>query len=266
MSNNNNVNNDYVTLKECVELEDLKALDRERNKGHNKTGKGQELPGFDKGYVLDEAEDFSELYSKNMASITVNNNAECTVNNTVNSALNNPVGYPVNSAVNSTVNNALNTVNSPVNNSVNSPVNSTVDTLDNTGIGYGVTSIKPRKRGLDATMKKCAELLVMKDVNGMSNDEIAAAIGIDRSTLYRWKQRPDFNNYLNQLADEFQRSFLADAFVELRKIMYSGKTHEKLKALELILKNQGRLKDVNEVKATVEQDIDVTAILNNLGV
>ena len=47
---------------------------------------------------------------------------------------------------------------------------------------------------VDSNMKRCAELLVMKDINGMDNNQIAEECGIDRSTLYRWKQRPDFRS------------------------------------------------------------------------
>lgn len=119
---------------------------------------------------------------------------------------------------------------------------------------------------VDANMRKCAELLVMKDINGLDNNAIAEECGIDRSTLYRWKQRKDFNDYMNQVAEEFQRSFLSDAYGELRKIMLYGKSHERLKAIELMLKNQGRLKDVQETTANVQAEISVDDMLKSLGV
>ena len=119
--------------------------------------------------------------------------------------------------------------------------------------------------GLSATQKKACELLIMKDINKMSNDDIAEAVGVDRSTLYRWKQKKEFNDYLNNLADEFQRSFLSEAFSELRKIMAYGKSHEKLKAIELVLKNQGKLKETTDINATVKQDVDVDTFLKELG-
>lgn len=122
------------------------------------------------------------------------------------------------------------------------------------------------KSGLSASQKKCAELIVMKDINKMNMNDIAEEIGVNRSTVFRWKQNKEFNDYMNSLADEFQRSFLADAFGELRKIMAYGKPHEKLKAIELVLKNQGKLKENTEVTATVKTDVDVDAFLNSLGV
>lgn len=119
---------------------------------------------------------------------------------------------------------------------------------------------------LDANMRKACELLVMKDINGLSNDQIAEQCGVNRSTLYRWKQRKDFNDYLNELTEEFQRSFLSDAYSELRKIMMYGKSHEKLKAIELMLKNQGRLKEIRETTATVESEINVKQLFKELGI
>lgn len=119
---------------------------------------------------------------------------------------------------------------------------------------------------LDGNMRKACELLVMRDINGMSNDQIAEECGVNRSTLYRWKQKPEFNDYLNELTEEFQRSFLSDAYSELRKIMLYGKSHEKLKAIELMLKNQGRLKDVKETTAKVETELNVGALFKELGI
>ena len=141
--------------------------------------------------------------------------------------------------------------------------------------GTGTECEKLEKRGqyatrknnrLDANMRKAAELLVMRDINGMSNDQIAKECGVNRSTFYRWKQKPEFNDYLNELTEEFHRSFLSDAYSELRKIMLYGKAHEKLKAIELMLKNQGRLKDVKETTAKVETELNVGALFKELGI
>lgn len=120
--------------------------------------------------------------------------------------------------------------------------------------------------GLSASQKKACELLVMKDINQLTYEQIAEECGVNRSTLYRWKQDKAFNDYLNSLADEFQRSFLSDAFAELRKIMNYGKPSEKLKAVELILKNQGKLKDNTEINTTVNNEINMEDILKNLGI
>lgn len=127
------------------------------------------------------------------------------------------------------------------------------------------TGARMKKAGLSATQKKCAELIVMKDVNKMTMQQVADEIGVNRSTVFQWKSTPEFNDYMNSLADEFQRSFLSEAFGELRTILQHGKTHEKLKAIEIMLKNQGRLKEQTEVKATVKQEVNVDDFLKELG-
>lgn len=136
-----------------------------------------------------------------------------------------------------------------------------METENFTGQKYG--NIK--KAGLTATQKKCAELLVMKDVNKMNINDIAEEIGVNRSTIFRWKQTKEFNDYMNTMADEFQRSFLPDAFGTLRTILQYGKTHEQLKAVELILKNQGKLKDNTEATVSVKQEVDVNEFMKSLG-
>lgn len=128
------------------------------------------------------------------------------------------------------------------------------------------TRERKKNNRLDANQRKACELLVMRDINGLSNDQIAEECGVNRSTLYRWKQKPEFNDYLNELTEEFQRSFLSDAYAELRKIMIYGKSHEKLKAIELMLKNQGRLKDVKETTAKVETELNVQSLFKELGI
>ena len=53
------------------------------------------------------------------------------------------------------------------------------------------------KSGLSATQKKCAELIVMKDINKMNMNDIAEEIGVNRSTIFRWKQSKEFTMTLS---------------------------------------------------------------------
>jgi len=118
---------------------------------------------------------------------------------------------------------------------------------------------------LTATQKKCIELLVIKDIERKTNNQIAEELGIDRATLYRWKNKPEFNDALIERAEEFNRSFLPDTYGTLRNIMAYGSDAHKLKAIELMLKNQGRLKDVQEQTTTVKADISTEDVLRELG-
>lgn len=111
---------------------------------------------------------------------------------------------------------------------------------------------KHTKKPLDASMKKVAEELALKGVTGKSEYQIAEENGINRSTLYRWKLRPDFNDYLQEVADEFQRGALNEAYTVLQKLLNSHNEKTQIKAVELVLKNQGRLKEVQDTNITVE--------------
>lgn len=113
---------------------------------------------------------------------------------------------------------------------------------------------KPRKV-LKPEQYKAIALMVYKDVNGLTNAQIAQEVGVNETTLYAWKKKPLFNNELLKQSEEVQRSFLADTYSQLRVLINSNKVNagNKLKAIELLLKNQGRLKDVQEVHQIVEE-------------
>lgn len=112
-----------------------------------------------------------------------------------------------------------------------------------------------KRKRLEANQLKAISLLVSKDVNGMTNEEIAEEVGVNPSTLYRWRKDSRFNDELIAQAEEIQRTFLADTYSSLRSIIAnkSAKDGTKLKAIELMLKNQGRLKEVHDTSVTVEE-------------
>lgn len=125
--------------------------------------------------------------------------------------------------------------------------------------------MKKSRKVLKPEQYKAIALMVYKDVNGLTNEQIAREVGVNPSTIYEWKKREDFNNELLRQSEEVQRSFLADTYTQLRTIINSNKVNagNKLKAIELVLKNQGRLKDVQEVTQTTE-DKSLTDLLNEL--
>lgn len=106
-----------------------------------------------------------------------------------------------------------------------------------------------KRTALKPEQYKAIALMVYKDVNGLTNDMIAKEVGVNPSTLYEWKKQGYFNEELIKQSEEVQRSFLADTYTQLRMIINNDKvqTGNKLKAIEMVLKNQGRLKDVQEV-------------------
>lgn len=112
---------------------------------------------------------------------------------------------------------------------------------------------------------KAVALMIYKDVNGLTNEDIAKEVGVNPSTIYEWKKNDAFNSELIKQSEEVQRSFLADTYTQLRMIINNKnvQTGNKLKAIELVLKNQGRLKDVQEQNITVD-DKSLTDLLTEL--
>ena len=113
---------------------------------------------------------------------------------------------------------------------------------------------------LSATQKEYAELLIANDVCDVkrTQKEMAEMLGVSTATLRNWRQQKIFVNHLNELADTYVSSHIAEAYNELLEIMRSGKNAEKLRAIELLLKKEGKLKDKTEitVEDKKEQSID----------
>lgn len=127
---------------------------------------------------------------------------------------------------------------------------------------------RARREELTPKQLQCISELIMKDVTGKTNEQIANELEINLATLYRWKKNKLFNDRLVAEAEEFNRSFLADTYTQLRGIINNPKTstNHKIKAIELMLKNQGRLKDVQETKVDVSVNNDADEILKRLGI
>ena len=111
------------------------------------------------------------------------------------------------------------------------------------------------KRVLTPEQYKAIALMVAKDVNGYSNARIAQEVGVSPATIYNWKKDQGFTDELIRESEQMQRAFIADTYAQLRGIMVSPNTSDgnKLKAVELFLKNQGRLKDVQEQTVIIEE-------------
>ncbi|WP_340034504.1 phBC6A51 family helix-turn-helix protein [Bacillus sp. FSL K6-0993] len=128
--------------------------------------------------------------------------------------------------------------------------------------------MKNKRKALKPEQYKAIALMVYKDVNGLTNEMIAKEVGVNPSTLYEWKKGQAFNDELIRQSEEVQRSFLADTYTQLRMIINNPKAKEgtKIKAIELVLKNQGRLKDVQEVTQSVDEKslTDILSELNNI--
>lgn len=106
---------------------------------------------------------------------------------------------------------------------------------------------------LSAEQRAVAEILANNDLHDMTMAEIAERVGINERTIYRWKLDDTFIAYKNSIAEKVMDDFVSEAYEILRGIGKNGMTERsKLKALELVLKNRGKLQDVQKVEATVE--------------
>lgn len=106
---------------------------------------------------------------------------------------------------------------------------------------------------LTEDQKKAAEMLIQKDFNGMNNETIAQEVNISLRQLYRWKNNEEFIKYQNELAEQCMQGFIPEVYTELRTIMVNGSDNVKLKAIELLLKNRGKLKQEQDIKLEVTQ-------------
>jgi len=123
-----------------------------------------------------------------------------------------------------------------------------------------------RKRILNLTpqQRKAAELIAFNE-EGRTYKAIAAELGVSDVTLNRWRANPDFAYLVNEFADQIMESFVAEAYKDLRKLSRGAKSDgSKLKAIELILKNRGKLRDVKDANINVTDERTTDAILEEV--
>ncbi|MBC9786317.1 helix-turn-helix domain-containing protein [Heliobacterium chlorum] len=114
-------------------------------------------------------------------------------------------------------------------------------------------SDQSKKYAMNGSQRLAAEILASNDVHKMTLAQIADEAGISERTLYRWKQDPDFIAYQNEVAELAMKDFLAEAYNSLKSIARGSQSEKnKLKAIELVMKNQGRLTEVQKVEAKIE--------------
>ncbi|MCW2279096.1 phBC6A51 family helix-turn-helix protein [Heliophilum fasciatum] len=122
-------------------------------------------------------------------------------------------------------------------------------------------STKSKKYALSEGQRIAAEILATNDINKVPIAEIAEKAGVCTRTLFRWKQDPDFVAYKNEIAELAMSDFLSETYGFLRGIARASQSEKnRLKAIELVLKNQGRLTDVQKIEAKVEDNRSNEAI------
>jgi predicted transcriptional regulator len=123
-----------------------------------------------------------------------------------------------------------------------------------------------RKRILNLTpqQRKAAELIAFNE-DGRPFKDIAAEVGVHPATITRWHADPDFAYLVNEYADQIMETFMAEAYKTLRKMSKGAKSEgAKLKAIELMMKNRGKLKDVQDATVNVTDERTTDAILDEV--
>ncbi|WP_086347692.1 phBC6A51 family helix-turn-helix protein [Candidatus Enterococcus clewellii] len=106
---------------------------------------------------------------------------------------------------------------------------------------------------LSDTQLECIELLLYKDIVGMTHEEIAEQLGINAKTIYMWKREELFQKKLTERAVEEMDTLAPDLFIWMQKVMSPTSKYKEstqVKTAELIMKKLGILKQVSEVETT----------------
>lgn len=107
------------------------------------------------------------------------------------------------------------------------------------------------KSGLTALQENYVELMLDGVVR--TNQAYADILGCDVRTVYKMKQNEKLSREIECRADITLKTSLSNAYGVLEDILFSGGSinGEKLKALDLYLKTQGKLKEKQDVDTTI---------------
>lgn len=104
---------------------------------------------------------------------------------------------------------------------------------------------------------KAATYLAIPDVHKKTLKEIAEECGVTERTICNWKNDDRFRELVHYLAERYMDDFITEVYAALRHRVVKDKSD---KAIELALKRAGKLRDVQEVNATIEDKRDKEAL------
>lgn len=93
--------------------------------------------------------------------------------------------------------------------------------------------------------RRAAELLANPNID-MTKEQIAAEVGIAPSTLWRWEQKPEFRQYVNDLVAQYTDAAVPAAWRALVSRMKND-----TQAIKLFFELKNMYRDRKEVNATV---------------
>lgn len=129
---------------------------------------------------------------------------------------------------------------------------------------FGVT-----KASLDERQEKAIQLFIDKAYDkSLTDEKIAKEVGVSRQTLYDWKKIPMFNDELIKRSDEANRSALVVARTEAQRMLTNDKLPPAVRAklIELVYKENGKLKDVQQSSITVDHSDEVKQLIDSYNI
>ena len=126
-----------------------------------------------------------------------------------------------------------------------------------------------RKFGVKEFSEKQQEairLLALKELEGLTLEDISVRVGVDRKTLYNWQKDENFRKAVNNQAllslVDYSPVVLKNAY----DFLNSKDEKVKIKGVELVMKAiEAQEKAEEQARKEKEQELDVDAFLKELG-
>ena len=111
----------------------------------------------------------------------------------------------------------------------------------------GANNGKHTKSQLSATQEIICQELAYKPFTNKREEDIAKEYNINRTTIWRWKSIPAFNDRLIEISKEIHKSHLPNFNAALLSCLNSSNEKSILKAIEIYYRSQGLFTDNQEI-------------------
>lgn len=112
--------------------------------------------------------------------------------------------------------------------------------------------------------QEAIRLLALKELEGLTLEEIALRVGVDRKTLYNWQKEEDFKRAVNHQALLSLADYSPIVLKNAHDFLNSKDEKVKIKGVELVMKAIEAQEQAEE-QARKEQELDVDTFLKELG-
>lgn len=129
-------------------------------------------------------------------------------------------------------------------------------------------------RSLTDQQRRAAQMLVanefceLSEGKKLTKDQLAAEIGVAKSTLYEWMKIPEFNEYHRMISRDKLHAYSSEVDAALLKLIRMPEP--RIKAIELWYKLQGEIterhlyENENEPKLPRKSDAEIAAEIQRL--